>query len=100
MKADDYSVIKDGTLTIGSIFELQRSYFDVSPLIQECAKQNCTLRFENENITIQPGAYDNDGSLRAQITAYCMVATYPQTAIDYTRYCYSLADKKKNPDVV
>ena len=98
MKADDYIITKDGVLTIGSIFELQRSYFDVSPLIQECTKQNCTLRFENEGITIKPGDYDNDGSLRAQITAYCMVAAYPQTAIDYTRDCYSLAGKKKDPN--
>lgn len=96
----EYTIEKNGTLTIDSIFELKRSFFDVSPLIQECDKQNCTLRFENEDITIKPGAYENNGSLRAQITAYCMVATYPQTAVDYTRYCYSLARKKKDPDAV
>ena len=94
----DYTIEKNGTLTIDSIFELGRSYFDVSPLIQNCKAQNCTLRFENEDITINPGAYDDDSGLRAQIMAYCMVATYPQTAIDYTRYCYSLAGKKKSPN--
>ncbi|MBR3503772.1 MAG: hypothetical protein IKO07_05960 [Clostridia bacterium] len=100
MSISEYSIQQDGTLVIGSLFELERNYFDVSSLIQKCKEQNCTLRFENENLTITPGAYDTDLSLRAQITAYSMIATYPQAAIDYTRYCFSLAEKKKGPNAV
>lgn len=100
MSISEYSIQQDGTLVIGSLFELERNYFDVSSLIQKCKEQNCTLRFENEDITISPGAYDDDGSLRAQITAYCMVAAYPQAAIDYVRYCFNLTEKKKGPNAV
>ena len=100
MSRTEYTIPKDGTLVIGSIFEMHNGYFDLSPLIQKCKEQNCTLRFENENLTITPGAYDTDLSLRAQITAYSMIATYPQAAIDYTRYRFSLAEKKKGPNAV
>jgi len=96
----EYTIEKDGTLTIGSIFELRDGFFDLSPLIQNCKVQNCTLRFENEGITIKPGDYDADLGLRAQLTTYSMISAYPQAAIDYTRYCFGLADKKKDPNAV
>ncbi len=76
MSISEYNIQEDDTLVIGSLFELERNYIDVSSLIQKCKEKNCMLRFENEDITIKPGAYDNDGSLRAQITAYCMVAAF------------------------
>lgn len=92
MNIDDLTIEKNGTLTIGSIFEVDSS-LDITLLVDKCQRAGCTLRFENEDLTIDD-TYSNDAGMRAKMMLYSLLAAHPDAALDYIRYCVSVASKK------
>lgn len=99
MKVDNLNIEKNGSLTIDSIFEFD-SPLDITLLIDRCRQNGCTLRFENEDLTIDNN-YGNDASKVAVVTLYTMLAGHPKAALDYIRYCVRAATKKEcNPNAV
>ena len=99
MKVDNLNIEKNGSLTIGSIFEFDNP-LDITLLIDRCRQNGCTLRFENEDLTID-NSYGNDASKVAVVTLYTMLAGHPKAALDYIRYCVHTATKKEcDPNAV
>ena len=92
MKLEDLKVEKNGSITIGSIFEFDSS-LDITLLVDKCRRAGCTVRFENEDITIDD-TYNDDAGTRAKVMLYTLLANHPEAAMDYFRYCMSVASKK------
>ena len=97
MSLDDLNIEKNGTLTIASIFEFD-SPLDITLLVDKCRRAGCTLRFENEDITIDEN-YSNDTAKMAIVMLYTLLAGHPKAAMDYIRYCVQTATKK-DPNAV
>ena len=91
MNINDLNIEKGGYITIGSIFEL--GCLDITLLVDKCRRAGCTLRFENEDITIDE-SYSNDTVKMATVTLYTLLAGHPKAAMDYIRYCVQTATKK------
>lgn len=91
MNIDDLKIEKNGSITIGSIFEL--GCLDITLLVDKCRRAGCTLRFENEDITIDD-SYSHDTGKMATVTLYTLLAGHPKAAMDYIRYCVEVAAKK------
>ena len=97
MKIEDITIEKNSSLTIGSIFEFD-SPLDITILVDKCRRAGCTLRFENEDITIDEN-YGNDTAKMATVMLYTLLAGHPKAAMDYIRYCICTATKK-DPNAV
>ncbi len=98
MNLNELNIEKGGSLTIGSIFELESS-LDITMLVDKCRRAACTLYFENEDLTID-SSYSNDMGTMATVTLYTLLAGYPKAAMDYIRYCVNCASKNKDPNAV
>lgn len=96
MNINDLNIVKGGCVTIGSIFELDS--LDITLLVDKCRRAGCTLRFENEDITIDDN-YSHDTGKMAIVTLYTLLAGHPKAAMDYIRYCIQTATKK-DPNAV
>lgn len=92
MSINDLHIEKNGSLTIGSIFELGGS-LAITELVFKCREANCTLHFENEDLTID-STYNDDDVLRSKVMLYTLLAGHPEAAMDYVRYCVNTATKK------
>jgi hypothetical protein len=79
MKLDDLNIQKNGSLTIGSIFEVGRP-MAITELIFKCRDAGCTLHFENENLTID-SSYNDDDILRGKVMLYTLLAGHPEAAL-------------------
>ena len=95
MIIDDLEIKKDGYITIDSIFGFD-SPLDITLLIDRCRRIGCTLRFENEDLTIDD-SYSNDTVKLATITLYQLLAGYPKAAQDYYNYLFKKANNKEAP---
>ena len=80
-------VVKDGTVTIPSIFMFKYSD-EVTVFIRHGKKMNCTIIFENENITIRPDSDDSD--YRYKLYAYSSIIANREAGNAYCRYLGSL----------
>lgn len=96
MNINNLNVSKGSCVTIGSIFELDS--LDITLLVDKCRRAGCTLRFENEDITIDDN-YSHDTGKMAIVTLYTLLAGHPKAAMDYIRYCIQTATKK-DPNAV
>lgn len=92
MLYDHNDIVKDGKITVESIYQLDGVY-GVESLLQECAKQNCTIYFHNEDLTVTPEE-QNSTDVRAKIHAYEMVMNYPRAARDFINYALNKAAEK------
>ena len=80
-------IVKDGTVTIPSIFMFE--YFDeATTFIRHAKKMNCTIIFENENITIYPDKDDSD--YRYKLYAYSAIIANREAGNAYCRYLGNL----------
>lgn len=91
MNIDNLDIKKDGSLTIGSIFEL--SGLNITLLIDKCRRVGCTLHFENEDLTIDD-TYDDDPGMRAKVMLYTLLAGHPEAALDYINFLYKKETSK------
>lgn len=75
-------IVKDGTVRIPSIFMFE-DWIDVEPFLAHARKMNCTVVFENENITVEPNDYD---SVRRKIGLFVTIISYREIGNAYVRY--------------
>ena len=75
-------IVKDGTVTIPSIFMFE-DWIDVEPFLNHARKMNCTVVFENENITVEPDDYE---SVRRKIGLFVTIISYKEIGNAYVRY--------------
>lgn len=93
MNIDQSIIVKNGEITIESIFLMSDGYPQISTFLQECQTQNCTVHFSNEGITIAPGNLADSG-VRAMLSTYGMLIVYPKAARDYINFAFDAATKK------
>ena len=66
----------------------KKGYEELFPFLYACEEFNCTVYFENEDITVIP---NNDNSAtRLLLTIYTAIASNPKIANDYLRYLMNL----------
>ena len=94
MNIDNLDIKKGGSIIINSIFEL--GSLDITLLVDKCRRTGCTLRFENEDITIDE-SYSHDTGKMATVTLYTLLAGYPKAARDYFNYLFDKANNKAAP---
>lgn len=76
-------IVKDGTVTIPSIFMFE--YPDeVTNFIRQAQQMNCTVLFENENFEIKPE--DNYTEYRYYLFAYNSIISNRKVGDAYVRY--------------
>ena len=74
-------IIKDGTVTIPSIFMFE-DYLEVTQFLSHARKMNCTVIFENENVEVNP---NNDDS-RFKMYIYTQMVGCRELGNAYLRY--------------
>lgn len=95
MNIDSLDIKKGGSIVIKSIFEI-KSPLDITLLIDKCRRAGCTLRFENEDLSIDE-SYSNDTIRMARVTLYTLLAGYPKAARDYYNYLFETANNEAAP---
>ena len=75
-------IVKDGTVTIPSIFMFE-DWVDIEPFLNHARKMNCTVVFENENLEVTPDNYD---SVRLKIDIFKTIISYREIGNAYVRY--------------
>ena len=93
MNIDQSIIVKNGNISIESIFLMSDGYPQISTFLQECQEQNCTVHFRNEDITVVPGDLADTG-VRAMLSTYGMLIAYPKAARDFVNFAFSTAAKK------
>lgn len=93
MNIDQSIIVKNGNISIESIFLMSDGYPQISTFLQECQTQNCTVHFRNEDITVAPGDLADTG-VRAMLSTYGMLIVYPKAARDFVNFAFSTAAKK------
>lgn len=61
-------------------------------LIDKCRKAGCTVRFENEDLTVDESFNHNPGKM-AMITLYSLLVAHPKAAQDYFNYLFKKANE-------
>lgn len=84
MAHESINIIKDGTITVDSIYQLDGVY-GVEVLLQECKAKNYTIHFLNENLIVAPEDQEVT-EIRAKLHAYKMILNYPTAARHYINY--------------
>lgn len=78
---------KDGTITIPSIFMFD-DYLVLSRFLEQARKMNCTVVFENENLTATP---KNDNTYtRSKLEMYSLMVGTREFGNAYLRYLGNL----------
>lgn len=80
-------IVKDGTIRIPSIF-LFEHFEDVTTFLNDAKKANCTVIFDNENMTVVPG--EDDFGIRAKIHIYTTMIANRELGNAYVRYLGSM----------
>lgn len=93
MNIDQNIIVKNGNITIESIFLMSDGYPQISAFLQECHVQNCTVHFHNEDITVAPGDLADTG-VRAMLSTYGMLIVYPKAARDFVNFAFNTTVKK------
>ena len=84
------AIVENGYTTIPSIFMFDNNN-DLYPFLYACRKCNCTVYFENENLTIEP---ERDVAGDVKIMAYSMMMSCREIGDAYIRYLGNLAKMK------
>lgn len=86
-------IVKDGTVTIPSIFMFE-DWIDIDTFLAHARKMNCTVIFENEKIEVVPN--DNESSVKIGI--YRTIIAHKEIVNAYLRYLGNI-DKMNWEDV-
>ena len=85
-----FDLVKENeTVILPSIFDFEGGYTEIFPFLCACDEYNCTVVFENEDITVVPKDTNNN----LIISIYAMLIENPKPFDDYIRYIY-----KKNKE--
>lgn len=89
-------VVSNGTVKIPSIFMFKGGADELFPFLYACKGKNCTVYFDNEDITVSP---DSDARQNVMLSIYAMVAMMPNIPCQYARYMLNF-DKMKWPEPI
>lgn len=95
MSIDQFEIRKGGRITVDSIFGFEDP-LDITQLIDQCRRAGCSIRFVNEDLTIDDSFRDDAGK-RALVTLYTLLARHPKAAQDYYNYLFIKANRKPAP---
>ena len=87
------NIVEKGTLNIPSVFVFKGGCMELFPFLAACREFNCTVFFENENITVLP---ENDNFDNMVLSIYAAIAQNPKIAEDYIRYLSHYDDMQMN----
>ena len=87
-------IVKDGTVTIPSIFMFE-DWIDIDPFLTHARKMNCTVIFENEKIEVVP----NDNESIIKIGIFKTIIANKEIANAYLRYLGNI-DKMRWENVI
>lgn len=76
-------IVRDGTVRIPSIFMFE-DYLDITEFLNYASKMNCTVVFENENITRNPS--NDDTYVRSKLEMYSVMVGTREFGNSYVRY--------------
>lgn len=76
-------IVKDGTIRIPSIF-LFEDFEDVTIFLNHAKKANCTVVFDNENMTVAPDG--GDSVVRTKVHIYTTMIANRELGNAYVRY--------------
>lgn len=77
-------IVENGSITIPSIF-MFTAITEMQDFLRSCKMLNCTVYFENENITVTPV---DDGIMAARLVSYGSVINFPKSVEDYINYLF------------
>ena len=78
-------IVENGKVHIPSIFMFKYGMDELSPFMYACKEKNCTVVFDNEELTITP----HDNAIRKYniwLCIYATMATTPRIPNNYIRY--------------
>ena len=79
-----FTLIKEnGTITIPSVFMFKEGCKELFPFLAACSEHNCTVYFENEDITVEP---KSELMNQVVLTTYMSLVEVPKIANDYLSY--------------
>ena len=84
-------IVENGKIEIPSIFMFKGGGDELFPFLYVCKKKNCTVRFENEDITVLP---EEDAYQNVVLSFYATVAANPVLPEQYMRYLNNLGKMK------
>lgn len=86
-----FDLIKENeTIILPSIFDFKGGCSEIFSFLAGCKAYNCTVVFENEDITVPP---ETDIPVTMKLSIYAMLAENSKPFDDYIRYIY-----KKNKE--
>ena len=83
-------IVKDGDITIPSIFTFGKDTSGLFLFISCCRDMNCTLHFKNENLHFNPTEYDSGTNMK--LSCYMGIMAQPKFAEDYIKYLFNKDD--------
>ena len=95
--------VKDQTITLRSVFDFVGGSDELFPFLYGCEKMNCTVIFDNEDITVLPNSKSNGDFQNIILSIYAWIARAPKIANDYMRYLNNISkysgDFKREPTI-
>lgn len=83
-------IVKNGSLTIPSIFMFGKDTGGLFLFIDCCREMNCTLHFTNEDLHFNPTEYNSDTNVK--LSCYMGIMARPKFAEDYIKYLFHKDD--------
>ena len=79
-------VVENETINLRSIFDFDKGPEELFAFLFVCEQKNCTVKFENEEITVSPIDQDNPVHQKIMLSLYSWVAFNHKIVDDYNRY--------------
>ena len=79
-------IVKDGDITIPSIFMFGKDTGGLFLFINCCREMNCTLHFKNEDLHFDPTEYDS--VTNAKLSCYMGIMASPKFVENYIEYLF------------
>lgn len=80
-------IVENETVTVPSIFMFTGGPEELFPFLIGCREKNCTVWFENEDITVAP---KEDSYQNVLLSLYATLAATPSIPTQYMRYVFNL----------
>lgn len=84
-------IVENGEIKIPSIFMFNGGSIELFSFLGTCKEKNCTVHFENEDITVLPK--DNAYQMIV-LSVYATIAAEPKIAEQYINYVHNLSKMK------
>lgn len=79
-------IVENETISLRSIFDFDKGPEELFAFLFVCEQKNCTVKFENEDITVCPKDQNNPVHQKIMLSLYSWVALNHKIVDDYNRY--------------